>query len=356
MQNHSASDRLHAKPTIYDVARIAGTSGSTVSRYLNGHPYVRAETAQRIASAIDSLQFERNTTARSLKTSRTHQVMLAIPDMDNPFYFEMVKSFHRVVEKNGCLMVIAYTEGIPEGERRVLQRMRQGQLEGLAMVSLSDGSLPVDFVRYGYFPLCAIWMSAVKAIDDGLQADRVFVDTRRGIRMAVESLIEKGHRRIGIAAGLDGVHPFRERLEGYRDAIRAAGIPDSEELVFFSPYTEEEGRVAGRHFAQLNPRPTAVIAANDILALGILDSFRSLDISVPERISVVGMDAMSVGRHLPVPLTSVSLSEAEIGEKAAELLFERVSAWRRREIPEPGVAEFEPRLIERASVASLRTQ
>ena len=323
-----------ARPTIYDVARLAGVSTATVSRALNGTGQIAPATRAMIDDAVAQLGYHPNTAARSLVTRSTQTIALLLPDITNPFYAALVSGIQERALETGHTMLLCTTEGDPEREEQYLSLLRAKQVDGV----LVDGLvLPPDritrFVREGLPIVCLD-----RDIDSTL-VPLVQVDNRLGARLATEHLLELGHERIGHIAGTPDLGISDERIEGYRDALRAAGIAVDPELIAVGSFTEEGGYEAARVLSDKWDL-TALFAANDLSAIGALSALVQSGRRVPEEVSVVGFDDLRLSRFTNPPLTTVHQPAGEIARHAAELLLELASGRpveRMRYFLEPGL-------------------
>jgi DNA-binding LacI/PurR family transcriptional regulator len=328
-----------ARPTIYDVARLAGVSTATVSRALNGTGQIAPATRATIDAAVADLGYHPNTAARSLVTRSTQTIALLLPDITNPFYAALVNGIQDRALEAGHTMLLCTTEGDPEREEQYLSLLRAKQVDGV----LVDGLvLPPDritrFVRDGLPIVCLD-----RDIDSTL-VPLVQVDNRLGARLATEHLLALGHERIAHVTGAPDLRISAERIEGYRDAHRTAGIPLDPELISVGSFTEEGGYEAARSLLATRVF-TAVFAANDLSALGVLSALAEAGRRVPRDISVVGFDDLRLSRFTTPPLTTVHQPAREIARRATELLLE-LAAGRR---VERMLHLLEPELIVRGS-------
>ncbi len=341
-----------ANPTIYDIAKAAGVSPGTVSRTLNNIGYIKDETRQKIQQVMQELKYIPNRAARTLKTKRTGLIMLAIPDTDNPFYVDMVKAVQEVVKYNGYSMILYYTEGKKSDEIKVLKMLHEHFADGMILINFSytkEHAKEIERVD------CPLVLSSICVSDIGGgesdKFDYVGVDTYKGMYLATKHLIMQGHTRIGYIAGSRELTVFGERYNGYRSAFADSGLTVSEDLIFWKNYSESTGYDAVKHFLRLDARPTAVCAANDLLALGAVRAFEEIGVSIPEEIALVGMDNIETTTRIKPKMTTVAIAQAEIGRTAAELIFKRLNG------QETGPSQkiiFEPRLIVRESSINIR--
>ena len=308
-----------ARPTIYDVARLAGVSTATVSRALNGTGQIATATRAAIDDAVAQLGYHPNTAARSLVTRSTQTIALLLPDITNPFYAALVSGIQERALEAGHTMLLCTTEGDPEREEQYLSLLRAKQVDGV----LVDGLvLPPDritrFVRDGLPIVCLD-----RDIDSTL-VPLVQVDNRLGARLATEHLLSLGHVRIAHVAGVPELGISEERIEGYRDAHRRAGVPLDAELLAVGSFTEEGGYEAARSLLATHEF-TAVFAANDLSALGVLSALAGAGRRVPDDVSVVGFDDLRLSRYMTPPLTTVHQPAGEIARHATELLLQLAS-------------------------------
>lgn len=334
---------MSARPTIYDVARLAGVSTATVSRALNGTGQIAPPTRAAIEAAVEQLGYRANTIARSLVTKSTQTIALLLPDIANPFYAALVSGIQQHALSHGYTMLLCTTEGEAEREEQYLSLLRAQQVDG----ALVDGlRLPPDriarFVKDGFPIVC---------LDRDVDSDSiplVQVDNRLGGRLATEHLIGLGHSRIGHVTGAQDLGISEERLAGYNEALAAAGIQADPRLVAEGRFTEESGYEGARALLEASPDVTAVFAANDLSALGVLNALAESGRRVPGDVSVVGFDDLRLSAFTTPSLTTIKQPAAEIAQLATELLIGLT-----RGEPAGKVRHvLEPTLVVRGSTAS----
>jgi LacI family transcriptional regulator len=333
-----------ARPTIYDVARLAGVSTATVSRALNGTGQIAPRTRATIEAAVEQLGYRPNTIARSLVTKSTQTIALLLPDITNPFYAALVSGIQQSALSHGHTMLLCTTENDPEREEHYLRVLRAKQVDG----ALVDGLvLPSDtiarFVEDG-FPIVCLDRDI-----DSRSIPLVQVDNRLGGRLATEHLISLGHSRVAHVMGARELGISDERLAGYRDELAAAGVETAASLVEEGRFTEEGGHEAARALLERNPDLTAIFAANDLSAVGVLNAIAETGRRVPEDISVVGFDDLRLAAFTSPPLTTVRQPAVEIARLATELL---IGLTRGKQV-EQMRHQLEPELVVRASSARL---
>jgi LacI family transcriptional regulator len=332
-----------SRPTIYDVARLAGVSTATVSRALNGTAPIAPPTRAAIEAAVEQLGYRPNSIARSLVTKSTQTIALLLPDIANPFYAGLVAGIQAYALAHDRTMLLCTTEGDPEREEQYLQLLRDKQVDG----ALVDGLvLPPDrigrFVRDGFPIVCLdrdIDSSAIPLVQ---------VDNRLGGRLATEHLLALGHTRIAHVTGARTLHISDDRRDGYRDALRDAGVEARHSLVEPGTFTEEGGYLAARALLEREPRLTAIFAANDLSAVGVLNALAEAGHYVPNDVSVVGFDDLRLAAYTSPPLTTIRQPAEEIAQLATELLI----ALTRGEDVRRMRHVLAPTLVERGSTAA----
>ncbi len=330
------------KPTIYDVARLAGVSTATVSRLLNGTGQIAPATRLAIEAAVEELGYQPNRIAQSLATKSTRTIALLLPEITNPFYGALVAGIEQRTLELGYTMLLCTTEDDPAREERYLDLLRSKQVDGV----LADGLvLPperiAEFVADG-FPIVCLDRDV-----DSTAVPVVQVDNRLGGRLATEHLLELGHKRIAHVAGTPGMRIVEERIEGYRETLRTAGLEPDPRLLAVGGFDEEGGYEAGRSLFARPPYPTAVFAANDLSAVGVLEAVAESGRGVPDEVSVVGFDDLRLAAYTSPPLTTVHQPAREIGARATTLLLDLARGKKPRAIR----LLLEPRLVVRRSTA-----
>lgn len=310
-------DPPRPRPTIYDVARLAGVSTATVSRALNGTGQIAPDTRETIAAAVAQLGYSPNTIARSLVTNTTQTIALLLPDITNPFYADLVSGIQDSALSRGHTMLLCTTEGDPEREEEYLNLLRAKRVDG----ALVDGLvLPPDriarFVRDG-FPIVCLDRDL-----DSKTIPLVQVDNRAGGRLAAEHLLSLGHTRIAHVSGVQGLRISEERLEGYLEAHSKARLVPDPALIAEGSFNEEGGYLAAQKLLAGKARFTAVFAANDLSAIGVTTAVTESGRRVPDDVSVVGFDDIRLAAYTSPPLTTIRQPAAEIARRATELLIE----------------------------------
>jgi LacI family transcriptional regulator len=302
--------------TIVDVARHAGVGVGTVSRVLNDRKNVSEATVARVLEAIAATDYHPSRTARNLSLGRTHTIAVIIPFITSPSVAERLRGLLDQLSESDYEIAL-YDVGFPERRSWSLQRLTR---RGFADAAIVTSYAPSDDLIDG-FAAAGTHVVLLDAVHPRLP--HVAIDDVRGGRLAVEHLLELGHRRIafiGDDARPEGFTSISDRREGYLQALAAAGIEPRPELQEYRAIERHEAhRVSGRMLALAEP-PTAIFAAYDTLALGVLEAARLAGVDVPGQLSVIGFDDLEVASY--VGLTTVRQPLRESGRIAAEILLD----------------------------------
>lgn len=326
------------------MARLAGVSQSTVSRVFNASGYVSEQTRRRVMAAAESLGFRPNYLARSLVSKATRTLGLVIPDITNPFFPAVVRGVEETALSRGYTVVLTNTGNDVQREIGALEHLREKWVDGLIVVPQADEAQHLADVVAAGLPLVLI-----DRIPGQLNVDAVRVDNVRGAHLAVRHLLALGHRHIGHVAGPEWSSTGRDRLLGYRQALADAGLPYDPSLVVAGNFDFDSGFAAARELIRRNPRPTAIFAGNDLMALGVLHAASEAGLQVPGDLAVVGFDDILPAALVSPPLTTVAQPTYRMGAQAAAMLLDRLEgAW-----SGPGrQVVLEPELVIRRSCGS----
>ncbi|MBC7255670.1 MAG: LacI family DNA-binding transcriptional regulator [Chloroflexi bacterium] len=319
MNDHgNGNGRLKRPITIQDVAERAGVSRQTVSRAINNKGEIRAETRARVLAAARELGYRPSSIARGLKTRRTLTLGLVVPDIANPFFAEVVRGASERADAAGYSVLLCNTDENAEREWAILRMLESHRVDGLVLISsrLSEEMLAETIAR---------WRPIV-LVNRSPQEERpgvgwVLVDDAHGARRAVRHLLERGHRKIGFLAGVPTSRSGRERLRGYREALAEAGLSAPEGWVAPCAPTVEGGREATLALLNRHPELTALLAYNDLVAVGAQQACRTLGRDIPKDCALIGWDDILFAAYVSPPLTTMRMPKMEIGQRAMELLL-----------------------------------
>jgi LacI family transcriptional regulator len=306
------------RATLRDVARVAGVHPGTVSRALNPETeaLVRDETVRRVRQVAEQLGYRPNPLARGLKTNRSYTIGVIVPDIQNPLFPPIIRGIDDRLGEAGYTPLIANTDNDPGRERVDLETMRARQVDGfVAATARADHELLGEIAATGT-PLVLV----NRRVEDG-SLPSATADDHGGARLAVEHLVSLGHRQIACLAGPQDVSTGRARYEGFCDGMRQARLEPT--LVRAGrAFTEPEGARLCEELLDADAPFTAIVAGNDLMALGCYDVFAARGIDCPGEVSVVGFNDMPFADRFSPPLTTIGIPHYEIGVAAADLLLE----------------------------------
>ncbi|MFC4454077.1 LacI family DNA-binding transcriptional regulator [Deinococcus sonorensis] len=322
--------------SLADVARLAGVSKMTVSNVINNREGMTEQTRQRVQQAIEQSGYVANAAARVLAGGRMNLLGVIAPRINWPYVTELLHGASRVVEQAGLDLAIFTTSDNVRVERERAMLLRT-LVDGVLLI------IPAADEQTVFGP-------AVPVVTVGSAgAYTVSVDDRQGGRLAAQHLLDLGHRHIGHVSGLSSVsrHDASDRLDGFAQELNAAGVGLPPHLIADGAFTEAGGEAAARTLLSLPERPTAIFAANDRSAIGVLRAAEQLGLRVPHDLSVVGYDDVQVASLTRPALTTIRQPLEEMGAAAARLLIALI----RREVPEQAHPRFPASLVVRDSTA-----
>ena len=310
-------DQEKRSVTIRDVAKTAGVSVSTVSRVLNGKVDVAKETKNHILSVIDELGYATNLAARSMRSQKKNLIGLIMPDIAYPYAIEIMKGVNQAIAESEFDLLV-YTSGDVRKSGRVTSEQKYITL--LAK-SISDGVIVVAPVASEYNidkPIVSI-----DPVMSNPSYPAVHATNYQGSFDAMEYLIKLGHKRIGYIIGRTELESANRRLSGYRAALEYAGIPIDEQLITSGDFTTKTGIACGRKLLSLDNPPSAIVAANDQMAMGVYQVAEEMGLRIPEDFSLVGFDNIPESKYLG--LTTVDQFISEMGYTATQMLIKIIN-------------------------------
>lgn len=307
---------------IKDVAREAGVSTATVSHVINETRYVSAETRGKVLRAIEQCQYYPNALARSLASGRSHTIGLIVSDISNPFFPELVKSIEEAAFGRGYDVLLSNTSYDAERTSNYVRRIIERKVAGVAlMTSELDLSLIDELARRD---VSVVFLDLGSA---GQRMSNIVVDYGAGVEESINHLVGLGHREIAYVCGAPHLRSAGKRLDAFRDAV-ARRLPELREPVILEgDFRLESGRRAARRLLDgvaadgERSLPTAIVVANDLMALGVMQELRAAGLSIPDDVSVIGYDDISFALFAEPPLTTVCLPRADLGRRAVEALI-----------------------------------
>ncbi|WP_230980150.1 LacI family DNA-binding transcriptional regulator [Oryzicola mucosus] len=306
-------------PRISDVARVAGVSTATVSRVLSNPSMVSAKTRDHVLAAVTETGYRINLAARNLRRRQSGGIVVLVPHLSNPFFSQILSGIARVASEAGLNVLVADTRE-PEGaDRQIADYLFNNRADGLIVL---DGNLPESMFQPPHndrdMPPVIFACEWVEGHDE----PAVTIDNRHGAALAVEHLIALGHRRIGHIMGPRDNILTRQRADGVRDALSAAGLEADQRWFLDGDFTLASGIAAAPHWLALDERPTAVFCSSDAMACGFMSELNRHGVQVPGDVSVVGFDDIEIAAHFIPALTTIRQPRGAIGEVAAGMLLD----------------------------------
>ena len=304
-------------PTIQDVARKAGVAPMTVSRVINQSGYASADVRARVLAAVEELGYMPNTLARSLRIRRILTLALILTDITNPFFTTLARGVEDAASKAGYTVLFGNTDESEEKEMHYLETILQKQVDGILLVPAGGSALSVELIRHHKTPLVLLDRYVA-----GEAVDVVRCDSEDGAYRLTRLLLDLGHRQIDLLNGPVSVSTAVERAAGFCRAMRESGVAVPE--VHYGAFTQDSGYAMSVQALSKQPRPTALIAANNFLAIGALKAIRDASLEVPDEVAMVAFDDLPAAMVVDPFLTAAVQPAYEMGRRAAELLLARL--------------------------------
>ncbi|MGM0499227.1 MAG: LacI family DNA-binding transcriptional regulator [Bacillota bacterium] len=309
------------KVTIKDIAKEADVSITTVSRVLNDKPDVGDDTRAKILKIIEEMNYNPNSVARGLVMQKTHTIGLIIPDISNPFFPQIVRAVEDKAQELGYSVIFFNTDNHLERERKAVELFKSKQVDGL-IVSLSLGNEEIlKNLKAANYPVVQIDRSV---LDHSYPL--VSIDNQKSAYKMVEYLLKKGHKKIAHISGDLNTTTARERLSGYKKALKNYKVEINEDYIIEGDYTQDSAYQAMQNLLKLEVRPTAVFAANDLSAAGVYKAVFAADLKIPEDIAVAGHDDINLASLLKPELTTMRQPKYKMGERAVTVLLEMINS------------------------------
>lgn len=306
-------------PTIKDVAKKAGVAPITASRVINDSEYVSEETRRRVRAAIDELGYVPNRVARSLRSKQTHTLALVLTDITNPFWTTVARGVEDAASKDGFSVILCNTDESESKEHSYVLVLMQKQVDGFLLVPARSAARSVTLIQKQKVPLVVLDRVVPAAVDI------VRSDSEGGAYQLTRHLLAQGHRQIAVLTGPEAVSTARDRVAGYRRALAEAGLPADDRMVIYGAFTQEGGYAMARSVLARAPRPTALFAANNFIAIGAFRALREAGLQVPEDVALVAFDDLPSAFTMEPFLTVAAQRAYEMGQAATQLLLRRLA-------------------------------
>ena len=306
-------------PNIHDVAKLAGVAPITVSRVINNNGYVSEKTRQRVETAIDELAYVPNALGPSLRSKRTMTLALVLSDITNPFWTTVARGVEDTANENGYHIIMGNTDESPEKQSEYLTFMLQKQVDGFLLVPASSNVTSSDIFQRQRVPFVVLDRQIL-----GNDYDSVRSDSQDGACKLTRYLLELGHKHIAVITGRRDNSTAKDRVRGFLQAVKETGL-DEDQQVYWGEFNQETGYEFTHVILQSKPRPTAIFATNNFIAIGVMRALRDQQLHVPEDMSVVAFDDLPAAITIDPFFTVASQQAYEMGKKATELLIARLA-------------------------------
>lgn len=313
--------------TIFDVAKEAGVSKSTVSRVINRDKRVKQETREAVEAAIKKLDYSPSFMAQAIRTRKTHTIALVVPEYSNIFYTEMFRGVEDIAIKYGYMVMVCNTERHAMSEIEYTNELLKRNIDGIIYNTYRTDDEMASYLREISEQIPIVYMN--KVLGDQEEYSYVYTDGFNCNRKAVHYLFEKGKRKLGYVMNSEDISIIEDRYFGFVQGIKDCGLTLEDKWVYRVQRENEPdyiklGKDAARYYASLSDRPDAILTATDMLGIGCVKGFSDRGIKVPDEISVIGFDNIFVSALIDPPLTTIAQPVRKMGQAAAEILISQI--------------------------------
>lgn len=308
-------------PTIRDVAKLAGVAPTTVSRVINNKGCVSQKTRERVEAVIKELGYVPNMLGTSLRFQQTMTLAVVITDITNPFWTTVTRGVEDVAQVNGYSTILCNTDESETKQEQYVQMLLRRRVDGILLVPACSEPASIELIQKQGIPVVVIDRPV-----PGFDVDVVRADSEEGAYQLTQHLLSLGHRSIAMLAGPKNVWTALDRVKGYKRALEDANIEASDDLIFWGSFTQEAGYEKARIVADMNPRPTAIFAANNFIAIGAMQALKERGLFIPENMALATIDDLPTTYTKTIePFFTVAIQPAkEMGQQATRLLLERI--------------------------------
>jgi len=305
--------------TIYDVARKAGVAPITVSRVINQTGYISADKRQRVEAAVAELGYVPNRLASSLRSRRTHTLALVLSDITNPFFTNLARGVEDTASDAGFTVIFCNTDESEAEEQKYLGVLLQKRVDGILLVPARSNPDSLRMLQHNGTPVVVLDRRIPH-----VQADVVRCDSEDGAYQLTRLLLGLGHRGIAMLTGPKNVSTSADRVAGYRRALNEAGLAKRQQMVFYGDFRQASGYQMAQQALAAQPRPTALVAANNFITIGALKALQEAGLRVPEDMALVGFDDLPPAMVAFPFFTVATQPSYEMGQAGTRLLLERL--------------------------------
>ena len=316
---------------IREIAKRAKVSTATVSRTINHHPSVQPQLAKRVLKVVEEMGYFPNTQARALVSGRSRIFGLIVSEITNPFFPEIIHVFDETAVQHNYEILVTSTVHDPERMKTSVRRMLEHRVEGVAVMTFGMEESLLDDLKLRNVPLVFVDVGPARP-----RVSNIRIDYVNGIRQAVQHLAALRHERIAFITGPQKLKSALARRDAFLKSMQEIGMSVDSQLIVEGDHTLEGGEKAFSKLLALESRPTAILCSNDMTAIGVMRKSYEEGIAVPRDLSLVGFDNIHLAQYILPPLTTIEMSQAELGRLAFEALLRDVQ----REEPNPKGTEY----------------
>jgi DNA-binding LacI/PurR family transcriptional regulator len=313
--------------TIYDIAKEANVSPATVSRVLTGNAKVRPQTMRKIVDVIEKYNFRPNSLARSLLHKQSKTIGFILPDINHPFFSTLVQKCEAHALELGYTTFLCNTMNNSANESKYLQSLVEKQVDGIIYLGgrINDTDTDQEYAEEMKKVMERIPVVFVNGQMAGVDAHMVRTDEESGIEKLVELLVNLKHKKIGFLGGLEGISSTDVKKNTFVKAMKSKGLGVNKDWIFGTGFNIESGEEVAAQLLYLRERPTAVICANDLVAIGVIKVLTKFGLKVPDDVSIVGFDDIYLAQHFPPGITTVSQNYDQLGQTAINVLVDLIN-------------------------------
>lgn len=307
--------------TISDIAKKAGVSQATVSRVMNDSGYVKKDTREKVMKVMKELNYTPNAIARSLSKNKTNTIGVVVPDINNPFFGEIIKGISDIADKQDLNMILFDTDESIKKEIKALKLLKEQRIQGLIIVPTSVE----DDENCEYLRIIENLGTPIVLVDGHVRHSNfngVFVDNIKGAYEGTEALIKAGHRKIAIITGRMNSKPAKDRVRGFKKALNMYDLPFEEKYSFNGEYLLEKSYECTKEILNMEDKPTAIFASSNMMTLGCLKAIFEENLKIPEDIAFVGFDKVDVLNTLGMNISYINGPRREMGRTGMEMLLD----------------------------------
>jgi LacI family transcriptional regulator len=339
-------DELLMPVTIKDIARVAGVSYATVSRALNDHSEISAKTKAKIVEIAEEMGYSPNAIARGLVKKNTNMVGLLVPDITNPYFPEVARGVEDHLSSVGINLFLCNTNWEEEKEMVYIQALREKRVEGLIIAPVTISSH--QRIREENLNMPVVYIGSKTDDED---ENYVILDNVEASFIATEYLIELGHKNIAFIGGYESSVSNSDRVRGYREALKKHNLEREINMIKSTSFRRESGYAIALELVREGKVPSAIVAANDIIALGVIEALENNGYNVPGNVSVIGFDDIQFASLPKINLTTIAQPKYQMGVDAAKILVRKINSKTEHSIPVENQHVVKPKLIVRGTCA-----